>query len=363
MSKVFKSPVFLLRWLNASVMRWPATAVIVNLFYSVAMMITNGTRLMDDNVSVPANSIYIMLFALAWGFVFTILTPPLSQRSDIDDTGLVGRGIYGIFCFMMFLNAESRLTRLVLLFCVAESVINILISRKSAHKKKEKSEGEILINMVAEGKIEIKNMLHREMRAMCETAKDYDTIAKLDESLAEMDEMADTRLKTLEKTEGIYVLPKEKDSKGRTFTKLSCNEGEVKSPGVIVTPRGVFSLNIIYDNIKLKKESEEMFRVERPNGQPVDIRMYLSDIFDRYKALANITEFKYSLMNIVVAFGNDDVMEMITFHKMPVVITGLGNLETFIKSVSEKTGRYSPEEVKEIYEMVKKHVVKEGSAK
>lgn len=363
MLKGLKSPVFLLRWLNASVMRWPATILIVNLFYSVAMTILKGKGLLDNSVIVPAESLVMVLFALVWGFVFTLVTPPLSQRCDIDSAGLLGRGIYGVFCFMLFTDATNGLSRLVLLFCAVQSVVNILICRKSAHKKQEKSEGEILINLVAEGKMEVKNMLHREMRAMCETAKDYETIAKLDEALASTDERADEYLGNLEKEEGVYVLPKEKDAKGRTFTKLKWAEGEIKSPGVIVTKRGVFSLNIIYDNIKLKKQSEEMFCVERPNGQPVDVRPYVGEIFEKYKALADITQYKYPLINILTAFGNADVIEMIEFHKMPVLITGMRNLETVIQRISEKTGKLSDEEVKAIYEMIQKHVVKEGAVK
>lgn len=346
----FKNPKFVLKWINNSLLSCPISAIIVN-------VVSKGGVLVSHNSS-PWLSIISIILALVFGFISALFMSS-APKKEFTETSIVLRAIYGVFCFYLFINTTGIL-KLIFLYCVAECIIIILISKKSAPVKKEKTKGEILLDMVSEGKLEIKNMLNSELHAMCEAAKDYDNLALLDKAFSQTDLLADTHLETLKKTDGIYILEKEKDASERTFTKLRFNGEDVKFPGVIVTSRGVFSLNIIYDAIKLKAESEEMFRVERPNGQPVDPRLYLSEIFERYKLLAGITEYKYSVVNILVALENEDVLEMITFHKMPVVLMGFNNLVEFVKSVSDKTGKYSPEEVKEIYEMINKCVVKEN---
>lgn len=134
---VAKTPLFFLRWINATIMRFVPTGLLLIMIYNgiYALIYAKDVSEMYDIYTQPFIAISIII-SIIWGFLFTLTKPPLYKIAYIfRGKPVFGRSIAGrvvmAVLYILVIQSGVLLVRLIALYCLVESVINILILNSS----------------------------------------------------------------------------------------------------------------------------------------------------------------------------------------------------------------------------------------
>lgn len=129
-----KTPFFFLRWINATIMHiMPATLLFIFVYRSLYSALY-GTEL-EGEFSMDVYYIIVGI-SIVWGFFYAISKPSLIKVAYmLRGTTNMGGGIAGrvIMCFIYVacLLSPYSLLHLLGIFCLAETIINMIILSKS----------------------------------------------------------------------------------------------------------------------------------------------------------------------------------------------------------------------------------------
>lgn len=134
---VAKTPLFFLRWINAAIMRFvPATMMLIIVYSGIYKLIFNvDVSEAYDIYTQPFLTIGVLI-SIVWGFLFTMTKPPIYKIAyifrgkQVFGRSIAGRVVMGVL-YAVALQSSVLSVRLLVLFCLVETVINILILNSS----------------------------------------------------------------------------------------------------------------------------------------------------------------------------------------------------------------------------------------
>ncbi len=128
-----KTPLFFLRWLNAAIMRILPSTFLLLMVYNILHQIVFGVAFDDIEGNYPKQILLVATgVAIVWGFLFVVAKPSLIKIAYIfRQKPVFGRSIGGRVAMCLFyglmLDSTMLSMRLLGLFCLAETIINIII--------------------------------------------------------------------------------------------------------------------------------------------------------------------------------------------------------------------------------------------
>lgn len=134
---IAKTPLFILRWINAAIMRFvPATMMLIIVYTGIYALIY-GKDISEayDIYTQPFLTIGIII-SIIWGFLFAMTKPPIYKIAyifrgkPVFGRSIAGRVAMGLF-YAIALQSNILSFRLLVFFCLIEIIINIIILNSS----------------------------------------------------------------------------------------------------------------------------------------------------------------------------------------------------------------------------------------
>ena len=133
----FKNPFFILKWVNAAIMRFVPAAMLVGMIYNALYLFVFGEEAVGEfNMYMSPLRETGMIFAIIWGFLYAFCKPSVLNIAYIfRGKNVMGRSIAGrvimLFIYGSALQSTYFSFRVIALFCFVETLINMLILIKS----------------------------------------------------------------------------------------------------------------------------------------------------------------------------------------------------------------------------------------
>ncbi len=132
-----KTPLFILRWINAAIMRFIPTGILIIMIYNgiYALIYAKDVSEAYNVYSHPFITISIVV-SVIWGFLFALTKPPIYKIAYIfRGKPVFGRSIFGrVFLAIIYaaaLQSPYLSVRLLVFYCLVELIINIIILNNS----------------------------------------------------------------------------------------------------------------------------------------------------------------------------------------------------------------------------------------
>lgn len=128
---ILKIPLFFLRWINAAIMRIPASyAFSLVLFLLLNSVILNNTYGLDGELLIVHLYISFAL-SIVWGLIYTIFKLPVNKKIYKSNfhkiLAVLGRIAYAVYILDAALGAKSDFINLLCLYVSCELVVNAIV--------------------------------------------------------------------------------------------------------------------------------------------------------------------------------------------------------------------------------------------
>ena len=135
---VLKIPIFLIRWVNAAIIRFGPSYLITGYVFSVVLKVTKDTNTLPEVVLIPS-----LIASIVWGFLFVVSTPSVIGKAYIykdyplQIKSIISRKtcmwiIYVILLALGFIYGTGGMTSVVFfgycIFAIVELSINTMIT-------------------------------------------------------------------------------------------------------------------------------------------------------------------------------------------------------------------------------------------
>ncbi len=134
---VLKTPLFILRWINAAIMRFvPSGLLLISIYNGIyALIYAKDVSEAYDVYTQPFLTISIGI-AVIWGFLFALTKPSIYKMAYIfRGKNVFGRSIFGrvvlAIIYAVTLQSSHLSVRLLSFYCLVELIINIIILNSS----------------------------------------------------------------------------------------------------------------------------------------------------------------------------------------------------------------------------------------
>ena len=134
---VLKTPLFILRWINAAIMRFVPASILLIAIYNGAYALIYAKDVSEayDAYTQPFLNISIVI-SVIWGFLFALTKPSIYKMAYIfRGKNVFGRGIFGrvvlAIIYATVLKSSYLSVRLLAFYCLVELIINIIILNSS----------------------------------------------------------------------------------------------------------------------------------------------------------------------------------------------------------------------------------------
>ncbi|MBQ3022461.1 MAG: hypothetical protein IJD91_03950 [Clostridia bacterium] len=134
---IVKTPLFLIRWINAAIMRFiPTSLMLIGLYCGIyALIYAKDVSDAYDAYTQPFLSISIII-SVIWGFLFALTKPTVYKMAYIfRGKPVFGRSITGrvilALVYATAIQSGHLSVRLLSFYCLAELIINIIILNSS----------------------------------------------------------------------------------------------------------------------------------------------------------------------------------------------------------------------------------------
>lgn len=341
MNKIFgaiiKSPLFLIRWLNAAAMRLFGSILILNCFYKLFCDIFYGNT--DAEFSKTWGYLGGALISLIWGLFYVTLKPPVTKQIFLTlnkkKAVLLGRVV--IIMFVFYLLADlfrenvdslgSSIFRGLIIFMSIEYIVNTII-------------------------------LWRKPAAFENCQKTNKASSRNDDEIYEESEAKVDEVLRWMKGQGYVNIPKIHNPKnGKEEIRLRCNSVEQQSQEfdhIVVGENGVFNIETKYYSGSITVDKTGSWSRTDKYGNPKRDENPLMQV-DRHRAvLMGILGKNTPIVDIICISHPDAILNI--SDNAPVPVMKYDVLSRFIQNYkSEK--ELSSEQIQKTVELLEQHRV------
>ena len=130
---IVKTPIFIIRWVNAAIMRFVPTSILIMAIYNgiYALIYAKNVSELYDAYTQPFLNLSIII-SVVWGFLFALTKPPIYKIAyifrgkPVFGKSIAGRVVLGII-YAYCLQSRVLSVRILSLYCLVELIVNILI--------------------------------------------------------------------------------------------------------------------------------------------------------------------------------------------------------------------------------------------
>ncbi len=134
---IVKTPLFIIRWANAAIMRFVPTSILLIAIYCglYALIYAKDVSQLYNAYTQPFLNISIII-SVIWGFLFALTKPPIYKIAyifrgkPVFGRSIAGRVLLGVI-YGYSLQSSVLSVRILSLYCLVELIINILILNAS----------------------------------------------------------------------------------------------------------------------------------------------------------------------------------------------------------------------------------------
>ncbi len=316
-------PIFLLRWINGFIMRIPLTYLILMAVYTIGYYILKD-GLWSAEMDVALYLTATFLISGVWSLAYTLSKPPVTKKVYTSKSYKVWAFAGRILCavllvYLLKTSAQSKITSVVLSYCILELIINgviVLITSKTTGEIYQKIRG---------------NTAHRTAKPTArKTSYSSSTVHMNGE---EGEKEVDYNLKWL-KSEGYAIIEKQyNEIDDREEIRLRCRKVSNETQEfdhIVIGKNGVFNIETkTYMGTIFFDEQGQWKRFDK-YGKKVVEKNPLAQIDRHHAVLKGILGEKYPIVDVLCIAHPD--AELKVSPNAPVAVVKADMLNRFITS-------------------------------